>query len=243
MNAIDHRTITDRDFLLGSVWEGTGEELHTNRYAAARAMYGQRVLSGISGMLVALHTHDPALLWTRQDVEWSFDGPIFEGATVRIESGAVTGGRCFHLSQDDSLRGRGRVGVAGAPGHPPEDGRISRGRTMTGADTGLLAHWLPPVDAPSPGSVPWPVLLLTASGLVVRDKLPGAFELVLNRWLRWTQLADVRADDTVHCIVGLPAVRPSRTRPDLSVTRLEVHMIDSVSNKPVGHIDWVMVCR
>ncbi len=244
------RIVTDRDFLLGSVWEGTGDELHTNRHAARSSMYGQRVLSGISGMLVALHAVASDLVWAAQTcVEWSFDAPLFEDALVEVRVGDHNGGRAFTVLDGPSVRSRGLLCPATLPAtlpagsRPAQSGRRTRGRTMTRADVALLRHWLPPESDVPDDLVPWPLLLLTASGLVVRDKAHGDVELSLNRWMRWVPATHIRVGDTMHCEVTVRDRRPSRSRPDLDVVRLDVDVVSSVSGERIGTVDWVMICR
>jgi hypothetical protein len=239
------RIVTDRDFLLGSVWEGSGEELHTNRHAARSSMYGQRILSGISGMLISLHAWSPDAIWTPQHcLEWSFDGPMFEGARVDAQTATdETGDRQFTVTSDGTRQGRGTLRARPWEVGPPVTGRHTRGRTMTGADVELMRHWLPPATPADEDLVPWPLLVLTMSGLVVRDKAAGDFELSLNRWLRWVSLSPAHIDDTVHCIVGAPERRASRSRSGLDVVSFDVDVVNSVSGDRIGHVDWVMMCR
>lgn len=239
------RIVTDSDFLLGSVWEGSGEELHTNRHAARSSMYGQRILSGISGMLISLHAWSPDVIWTPQEcLEWSFDGPVFEGARVDVQTDTdEAGDRQFVVTADGVRQGRGLLRDTRWEVGPPVSGRHTRGRTMTSADVDLMKHWLPPATPADETVVPWPLLVLTMSGLVVRDKALGDFELALNRWLRWVSLAPAHVDDTVHCLVGAPDRRPSKSRSGLDVVTFEVDVVNSVSGDRIGHVDWVMMCR
>lgn len=47
-------TTGERDFLIPAVWEGTGDELHTNRLVAAASDFGGRIMSGIATMTLAI---------------------------------------------------------------------------------------------------------------------------------------------------------------------------------------------
>ncbi|MHA6616662.1 hypothetical protein [Pseudonocardia sp. DLS-67] len=240
------RRVTDRDFLLGSVWEGTGDELHTNRFTAAAGLFGGRVLSGISGMLLTIGTHDPDLLWSAPGtLEWSFDAPIFEGSDLVVS--ATPEGRDHVLA--GSLAGntatRGRIGFGPGGVARPVEGTSTRGRTMTRADVDLFLGWIPPRSVEPAGAVPWPLLVLTASGLVNRSDYLGNPhpETVLNRGLRWTFGERLAVEETVHCIVGPVQQRRSASRPGFRVATFRVAVVASESRRTVAAADWVAIIR
>lgn len=236
----DPRTVTDRDFLIGSVWEGSGDELHTNRHVARQTMFGGRVLSGISGMLLVVDQAAPELLWSEvSDIEWSFDAPLFEGDEVRATT--QRDGSTLRLSGSMAdRRTRGAI-VRGAP-HPavPVHGDSTKGRTMTPADLDLFASWLGRRDG-APEVVPWPLVALTASGLITRSKTLGPHEMLLNRWFRWSFVSPVPIDETVHCVVAPAHPRRSRSRPELRVAEHDVAVVSSVDDRQYARFRWVVM--
>lgn len=240
------RRVTDRDFLLGSVWEGTGDELHTNRFTAATGLFGGRVLSGITGMLLTVDTYDPDLLWSAPStVEWSFDAPLFEGSDL-VVSGTVDGrDHVLSGSVGGSTGTKGRIGFGPGDVVRPVEGTPTRGRTMTRADVDLFHDWIPPRSVEPAGTVPWPLLVLTASGLVNRSDYLGNPhpEMVLNRGLRWSFGEQPAVEETVHCVIGPVHQRPSASRPGFRVATFRAAVVASESTRTVAAADWVAIVR
>jgi hypothetical protein len=207
-------------------------------------MYGQRILSGISGMLLTVNAYRPDLVWAPvSKLQWSFDAPLFEGAGIDVQ------GR--HTAEDYSITGsvagetvsRGVVQL-GKPTVPPKvSGRTTAGRTMTQADAELFQSWLPTTSMEAPDYIPWPLLVLTASGQVTRSKIFGDFEMVLNRGFRWSFSHLPPLEETIHCEVADVRCRPSATRPGLNVVQFNVNVIATVSGDPIGSAEWVMMCQ
>ncbi|MED7930455.1 hypothetical protein SMD20_39955 [Nonomuraea sp. LP-02] len=207
--------VTARDFLMGSIWEGTGDELHTNRLMARKSMFRQRILSGVSGMLLAIDAYRPELIWaplTR--LRWSFDRPLFEGTRLEVRGHSAGEEHTLSGTADGQIVTHGSV-VTGPPADlPRKPGRPSAGRTMTEADARLFRTWLPgdPTrDQDLPGHIPWPLIVLTASGLITRGRHMGSFRTVLNRAFTWTFGAPLALEETVHCELGTVERRPSAT--------------------------------
>jgi hypothetical protein len=240
------RRVTDRDFLLGSVWEGTGDELHTNRFTAAAGLFGGRVLSGITGMLLTVAAHDPDLLWSAPNcVEWSFDAPLFEGSDLAVTATVDGTDHVLAGSIAGSTATTGRIGLGPGGAVRPVEGTPTRGRTMTRADVDLFRDWMPPRTAEPVGTVPWPLLVLTASGLVNRSDYLGDPhpEMVLNRALRWSFGERLAVEETVHCVVGPVGQRPSASRPGFRVATFRAAVVASESARTVAAADWVAIIR
>jgi hypothetical protein len=240
------RRVTDRDFLLGSVWEGTGDELHTNRFTAAAGLFGGRVLSGITGMLLTVDTHDSDLLWSEPStVEWSFDAPLFEGSDLVVGATAVDGGHDLAGNVAGSTATKGRIGFGPGAAVRPVEGAATRGRTMTRADVDLFRSWIPPRSVEPAGAVPWPLLVLTASGLVNRSDYLGNPhpQMVLNRALHWTFGEQLAVEETVHCVVEPVHQRPSASRPGFRVATFRAAVVASETARTVAAADWVAIVR
>lgn len=243
-----YHTVSDRDFLIGSVWEGTGEEIHVSRHFASQSEFGGRILSGISGMLVTIASFDAGLLRKCPSrLEWAFNGAILE--EDRIE---VTG-----TGDEDRFAIEGRAGRA-MTDRPTSAGTIefgelqnvgivvgtsTRGRTFTPADIELYRSWLGPKEGSPDSLVPWPLIVLLASGLVSRSGYLGAHEMTLNRGYKWTFAALPEVGDTLHCIYGPIQKRVSSTRPDLTVGRYDVAVVSSVTGQTFAKIDWTVMFR
>ncbi|MEV0390921.1 hypothetical protein [Nonomuraea sp. NPDC050643] len=238
------RVVTARDFLMGSIWEGTGDELHTNRFTARTSMFGQRILSGASGMLLTIDAYRPELVWAPLSrLDWTFDGPVFEGARMDVEgsSGAehdITG------TIDGRVVTQGTA-VIGPPlaGPPPVKGRASAGRTMTEADVKLFRCWLPGDRTGDPEHIPWPLIVLTASNLITRGRHMGNYHTVLNRAFTWSFGPPLPLEETIHCEVGETERRPSASRPGLDVVRIRASVVATASGACVADVDWVAICR
>ncbi|MFD1546081.1 hypothetical protein [Nonomuraea guangzhouensis] len=237
------RVVTAQDFLMGSIWEGTGDELHTNRLTARKSMFGQRILSGVTGMLLTIDAYRPELIWTPMSrLRWSFDAPLFEGARVDVRGASSGDEHTISGTAGDQVVTHGTV-VAGQPKRlPGRPGRASAGRTMTEADALLFHSWLPS-DQADPDHIPWPLIVLTASGLIVRGRHLGDFHTVLNRAFTWSFGPPLALEETIHCELGEVERRPSVSRPGLEVVRFEAGVVASASGDHVASVEWVMICQ
>jgi hypothetical protein len=228
------------------VWEGTGDELHTNRLTAATTQFGGRILAGITGMLLTVGTYDPDLLWaTPSTLEWRFDAPLLEGSELAVTGRAEGSEHVLAGTRAGTVATRGRIGFGPRTTLPPVAGTATRGRTMTRADVDLLQDWLPPRHGHGTASVPWPLLVLTASGLVNRTDYLGHPHpgMVLNRAITWTFGEPPAVEDTLHCVIGPVQQRPSATRPGFRVGTFPVAVVSSASSRPVAIADWVVIVR
>ncbi|HEX4814675.1 MAG TPA: hypothetical protein VFV66_18190 [Nonomuraea sp.] len=241
------RVVTAQDFLMGSIWEGTGDELHTNRLTARKSMFGQRILSGITGMLLVIDAYRPELIWSSLSrLQWSFDGPLFEGTEVDVRGRSTGDEHIMSGTVGGEVVTHGTV-VAGPPtAVTARPGRASAGRTMTEADARLFQSWLPgdpTVGAGTPEHIPWPLIVLTASGLITRGRHMGHFRTVLNRAFTWTFGPPVALEETVHCEMGKVERRPSASRPGMDVVRFEASVTATESGNHVASVEWVMICQ
>ncbi|MDX3101468.1 hypothetical protein [Nonomuraea angiospora] len=117
---------------------------------------------------------------------------------------------------------------------------------MTEADARLFRTWLPgdPTrDRDLPGHIPWPLIVLTASGLITRGRHMGSFRTVLNRAFTWTFGAPLALEETVHCELGTVERRPSATLPGMDVVRFEAGVMSTASGDQVAGVEWVMICQ
>lgn len=243
-----YHAVSDRDFLIGSVWEGTGEEIHVNRHFAGQSEFGGRILSGISGMLVTIASFDAELLRNCPSrLEWAFNGAILEKDLIEV-TGAGNENRFL-------VEGRAK----GSPTERPTSagalefgelldvgtvaGTSTRGRTFTPADIELYRSWLGPKEGPLDPLVPWPLIVLLASGLVGRSGYLGAHEMTLNRGYKWAFAGLPEVGDTLHCVYGPIQRRVSSTRPDLTVGRYDVAVVSSVTGRIFAKIDWTVMFK
>jgi hypothetical protein len=236
--------VTARDFLLGSVWEGTGDEMHTNRHAARAGMFGARILSGITGMLVTMATYRRELVWeTPAALEWAFAAPLFEGSELAVSGVEIDGGHHVVATTGDGEATRGRIWAGAVGEERVVEGTLTRGRTITEADVDLFGDWLGPSVARGDGLVPWPLLVLVASGLVNRTHYLGDPEMVLNRWFRWSFAEPPEVEDTVHCVIGEVHTRQSAKRPDLRVGEFTASLVSSPTDRVLATVEWVVIFR
>lgn len=243
-------TTGERDFLIPAVWEGTGDELHTNRLVAAASDFGARIMSGIATMTLAVARLGGAGLGTPPAcLEWDFAGPVREGEKVRVDASRVGGDLKVATSVAGATTGTGVLRAA--PGDPPApaagpDGVRSRGWTITAADIELFADWIGDRrDDGGSGPVPWPLLILVTSGLIGRDRLFGDVPTgqVLNRWMRWRFVSMPATGETVHCVLRSHTSRPSRTRPGDHVSRIVLDTRSADDGRALADIDWVVLSR
>ena len=197
-------------------------------------------------MLLTVDTYDPDLLWSAPStVEWSFDAPLFEGSELVVNATVTDGSHALTGSLAGGTATKGRIGFGPGEVVAPVEGTATRGRTMTRADVDLFCDWIPPRTAEPADVVPWPLLVLTASGLVNRSDYLGSPHpaMVLNRGLRWSFGEELAVEDTVHCVVGPVHQRPSRTRPGFRVATFRVAIVASESTRTVAAADWVTIIR
>ncbi|WP_433477431.1 hypothetical protein ACQPZP_10455 [Spirillospora sp. CA-142024] len=258
-------TTGERDFLIPAVWEGTGDELHTNRLVAAASDFGGRIMSGIATMTLAVARLDGADLGAPPAcLEWDFAGPVREGEKVRVDGSRAGGDLTVATSVGGATTGTGVLRAAPAdpaaaadppaPGDPPApaggpDGTRSRGWTITAADLELFADWIGDgrEDGRDGGSgpVPWPLLILVTSGLMGRDRLFGDAPSgqVLNRWMRWRFASMPVTGETVHCVLRSHTSRRSRTRPGDQVSRIVLDTRSADDGRALTEIEWVVLSR
>ncbi|MEV4678196.1 MULTISPECIES: MaoC/PaaZ C-terminal domain-containing protein [Actinomadura] len=246
-------TTGERDFLIPAVWEGTGDELHTNRLVAAASDFGGRIMSGIATMTLAVARLDGARLGAPPAcLEWDFAGPVREGEKVRVDASREGGDLTVATSVDGATTGTGVLRAAPAEAPAPAggpDGARSRGWTITAADLELFADWIGAggEDGRDGGSgpVPWPLLILVASGLMGRDRLFGDAPSgqVLNRWMRWRFASMPVTGETVHCVLRSRTSRRSKTRPGDLVSRIVLDTRSADDGRALTEIDWVVLSR
>jgi hypothetical protein len=242
------RTVSDRDFLIGSVWEGTGEEIHVNRHVANQSEFGGRILSGISGMLLTIATFDPRLLDTCPSrLEWAFNGTLLEEDRLGVIGTRTADVLALEGRVDNSREGRptsaGSVQFGELSDAEAIPGISTRGRTFTAADIDLFRGWLGSTDTPPNTLVPWPLIVLLASGLMSRSGYLGKHQMTLNRAFTWTFAGLPEIGDTIHCVYGPIHTRASATRPDLTVGRYDVAVVSSVSGDVLAKVDWTVMFR
>uniref|UniRef100_UPI003F49146B hypothetical protein n=1 Tax=Actinomadura sp. CA-154981 TaxID=3240037 RepID=UPI003F49146B len=243
-------TTDERDFLIPAVWEGTGDELHTNRLVAAASDFGGRIMSGIATMTLAVVRLSGADLGTPPGcLEWDFAGPVREGEKVRVDASREDGALHVATSVGGTTTGTGVLRAASAdrpaPTGGPGRGR-SRGWTITAADLDLFADWIGGGRrAGGSGPVPWPLLVLVTSGLLGRDRLFGDAPSgqVLNRWMRWRFASMPAIGETVHCVLRSHTSRPSRRWPGTQVSHLVLDTCSADDGRALTEIDWVVLSR
>jgi acyl dehydratase len=237
--------VTDRDFLMGSVWEGTGAELHMNRLAAAHTPFRGRILSGLAGMTLALAATDEPLVWSPPaEAEWAFDAPLYEGSAFEVERRREGNAQVLTVSTEGRQVAHGRIrpaGPASRPSNLPETSRATAGRTFTAADLDLFRGWIGPHDRASAGPVPWPLLLLVASGLINRTDYLGPVADVVNRAMRWRFYDSARLGETVHCTIGSVSARPSRSRPEFAVATFDARVLVSDDGRQLAGAEWTVL--
>jgi acyl dehydratase len=234
------RRISARDFLMGSIWEGTGDELHTNRVAARASIFGARTLPGITGMVLGLAEFDVEIVWgTAAGLEWQFDAPVFEDVELEVDGRRTRDGWRVTGAVEGRPATHGTVLLDAADWEEPAYAvRRTIGRTVTAADVELFAGWVG--GSPPAGRIPWPLVVLVASGLINRTDYLGHPGVVLNRWFRWRFRRPVPVERTLSCGIAPVRSRPSRSRPDLRVAEFRA-CVDDGCDEPVATVEWVVL--
>lgn len=234
----------DWTFLMGAVWESSGDELHTNRLANRSGTFAGRILSGITSCVRSIYEVAPDHLYSDCiQMNWSFDAPIYEGEEVRVDH-SDNEPNTFALTTAERACGQGAVHPSepdAATTRSPEPGLRVSGRTFTEADTRLFSRWLPS-DQADESTIPWPVLLFTASRQVASwGGIPHS--MLLNRALHWRVRRAVDAGETLETYITAASERRSVSSPEFRVITLSVQLVATERADAVADFSWVVLAQ
>ena len=238
--------IQNRDFVVNSIWEGAGDELHSNDFYAAKTEYGARIISGIALVSLCVAEHMGEQDWQApRRAAMSFDSAVKSGDCIDIELArrganadlqvSVEGQRALRIAfdQDGEL----------APDRS-DDCLRTKGRTITSGDREAFDWWisrsLPDVDLAPPDLVPWPLLASTVSGFMGRKNIVRQpHSSLVNRYNEWSFFRPVQIGETVHAEIYDPGERDSRSRPGWGVWSGRVVVVSRNKGDVVGCSNWV----
>lgn len=235
-------TADDWTFLLGSAWEGTGDELHTNRLTAGSQSgdFEGRILSGITTCVRSLFEIEPEWLHSPTvDLEWSFDRPVYEHDLVSVDARNLDG---LHLAVavEDRKCGGGRIKRHDRTVTNPEaSGLRLSGRTFSEADSKLFQTWLPS-ELADEGRIPWPAVLFTVSR---QFSLWGGIphSTMLNRAMHWRTNRAVDAGETLDTYLISVKDRKSASRAPFQVVTIEAQVVSADKEDVVAEFSWVVL--
>ena len=156
-----HR-VHDRDFIVNSIWEGTGDELHYNDIYARKTEFGGRVLSGLALTCLASAHHSAATKWSPPGrLDLSFDSVVLANDEIGIrQSGTPAETSIDVMVGDRRVLKMVFTPEENVPPAPSTPSRVSKGRTLTVGDREVFDWWLssslPSLQLAKPGIVPWP---------------------------------------------------------------------------------------
>lgn len=243
---INRYQIHNRDFVVNSIWEGAGDELHSNDLYAADTEFGARIISGIALVSLSVAQHMGERGWpVPPRAAMSFDSAVKSGDFIEIMLNRCDLGDKLEVAVGE--RRALRITFGSEPVHTTlrsEGGRKTKGRTFTSGDREVFDWWistsLPAVRLPPPGVVPWPLLSSTISGLIGRIEIIDApHTSLVNRANEWSFFRPVRVGETVHAEVQQANERTSRTKPGWGVWTARVLVVSDTEGDVVGTSDWV----
>ena len=131
-----HR-VHDRDFIVNSIWEGTGDELHYNDIYARKTEFGGRVLSGLALTCLASAHHSAATKWSPPGrLDLSFDSVVLANDEIGIRQSGTPArniDRCHGrrpAGAEDGLHARRERAPCAIHAEPGEQGQNpDRGRS------------------------------------------------------------------------------------------------------------------
>lgn len=237
-------TADDWTFLLGSAWEGTGDELHTNRLSAGSRSeeFEGRILSGITTCVRSLYEAGSDWLYTPSiELDWSFDSPVYEDDPVSVDAEESDP---LHVAVAVAERqcGGGSIKAHDEPAPvnvPGKSGLRLSGRTFSEADSRLFHTWLPSSRADE-AVIPWPLVLFTVSR---QFSLWGGIphSTLLNRAMNWRSKRTVSAGESLDTYLISANDRRSVSRAPFQVVEIEARVVSANHGDVVGEFSWVVL--
>lgn len=224
------KQISNIDFVVPEVWEGPGGELHLNDLTAAGTPFGQKILSGITSMILAAVPVISSRGWAWPTaLTWDFRAPVFTDSQLAVDWKGIGSDRCSATVRrdHDQVVSTGEltyraVDTAAKLGNR-DDGEFTFGRTLFDADVELFSWWSAKSGIPFPtpelgDDVPWPLVVSLAGGLFAR--LPVSAETpeeAVNRAMEWTFIRPLRVGESLRGYLHPGTERPSSSRPGWSI--------------------------
>jgi acyl dehydratase len=238
--------IHDRDFVVNSIWEGAGDELHSNDLYAARTEFGARIVSGIALVSLCVAPRMGELGWPApRRAALSFDRAVKSGDQIDIDLKEHPSGEAMEVAVG------GRRALRVDFGHPADvvlkrsaDFRRTKGRTFTAGDREAFDWWitasLPDVTLAPEDIVPWPLLASAVSGFIGRiDIVKSPHSSLVNRFNEWSFFRSVRIGETVHAEVHDPRERDSVSKPGWGIWTARVLVVSDSDGDVVACSKWV----
>lgn len=227
--------VSNIDFVLPEVWEGPGAELHLNDLTAAKTPFGQKILSGITSMILASTPVIKDVGWGwPSSLKWEFRSPVLSDAQLSVHWQSSDKREDAHnlqatvRSNGTQIASSGEIRYGSLMDSDNEtqvrnDGSYTFGRTLFDADVELFSWWmsksgLEPLDGNPGDDVPWPLFVSLAGGMFARMAVTADTpDDVVNRGMDWTFMRPLRVGESLRGYLHEGAERASRSRPGWSV--------------------------
>ena len=241
-----HR-IHDRDFIVNSIWEGTGDELHYNESIYARKTeFGGRVLSGLALTCLASAHHSAATKWSPPGrLDLSFDSVVLANDEVGIrQSGTPAETSIDVMVGDRRVLKMVLTSEENVPPAPSTPSGVSKGRTLTVGDREVFDWWLssslPGLQLAKPGIVPWPLVASAVSGAISRLGLvQQPHTSLVNRSNCWRFHRNGRVGETIHAELHNPSERLSKSKKGWGIWSGTVKTVSDSENDVIAVTDWI----
>ena len=223
--------ISEVDFLVPEIWEGPSDELHLNDvFARGEQPYGERILSGVTSMILGSLPVAEATQWEwPRSLRWDFLMPVVLGTELRTawdEDQSEVDQRVFTVAVTDGsgqLISKGVLcyGIAEtSPTAVLTPDKSTPGRTLFGGDVEIFEWWLGTHGHNvrfAPEVVPWQVLVSLGAGLYINSVGTETSRVAVNRSMGWRFWAPLETAATIRGAVSSPEERRSRSKPGWSV--------------------------
>ena len=243
--------IHDRDFVLNSIWEGSGDELHYNEIYARNSDFGARILSGIALASLSVANRMGETGWSEpRQAKFSFESVVKSGDHIDILSCCKQGEDALEVVVD----GRRAMRIVFGQETPPTPERSatyqkSKGRPLTAGDRQAVDWWIssafPQVKLAPPNIIPWPLLASAVSGLIGRMGIISVpHTLLVNRFNEWNFFRSVECGETLHAEIHEVIERDSVSKPGWGVwSSARVLVVSDTHNDIVGNSKWICMFK
>ncbi len=241
----DYR-INDRDFIVNSIWEGTGDELHYNDIYARRTEFGGRVLSGLALTCLASAHHSAATNWAPPArLDLSFESVVLANDDIVVRQSDMPPETSVDVMTEER-RALHMVFTSEEINSPTPSAptRTSKGRTLTVGDREVFDWWLsqslPGLQLAEPGIVPWPLVASAVSGAISRIGLvQQPHSSLVNRSNCWRFFRSAEIGETIHAEIHSPSERLSRSKQGWGIWSGTVRTVSDSENDVIAATDWI----
>ncbi len=237
--------IHNRDFMVNAIWEGAGDELHSNDLYAAKTPFGARIISGLALTCLGIARKTAQLNWAPPArLQLVFDSAVKSGDTLALET-IGTGETCrINVNVGDRRAMEIRLEPeTAAPAERSAGAAITKGRTFTSGDREVFDWWLstslPGLPLAPAGVVPWPIIASATSGFISRIEMIKTPHLSLvNRSNTWRFHRNVAIGETLHAELSDTTERLSKSRDGWGIWTGKVLTVSDTDCDVVATTDW-----